>query len=813
MPRHASKKAMSKPSVAERAQSPLAECVSNGEDVDDLSSDSVLHESTSQDVKEAADVTCGDSPSVKTDADSLNTLSASEEEDPEVKVEDTLTSAMEDNMLMTSDAMAFRPLDETEIADRYPEQSDLVRARFLKDGPYHQLLIKLMLTKSPSMFLATAKYRTHFLSSTTPREIAFIRGNGSLAIFTCFGEIASPEEGTVLTAKGNHFSGPAGESFKYLTDESKCKNILVLRRPSLAPSAVHHYFGEQISLLEKLMSVTTKVEDEQWRTYKWIRATSGDRDDTPNSIIVSTPRIYMPPPEGASSRTYKDSNIEMEDATMSSQNDKTPWSDVREGAVYDPVCLSDYGGPYFQLQKNKVAQQSFYDINNKLIPPWETYEKLRTGTLVVVNVALSCYISQREKRKFYTIKLQKLRVLAESDEQVHMRYVPGVSIVGREMERKIEENGEVDDFRAPKRHKLSVIVISQIGYMWRMPNVSWAEHAPVDTSANVDVFQTYIHSFDRLLQQHFFPRHFAGFRKMQSISGLVISGSTVLNFLRAESNTFNDLDLYVDVVNTEYAFAWMRSTGCIAHHKLEPVDFMNIFERLLETVLGIRLENVRDAGSDEMKAALRALTPGEQFAPGQRPAVLDVRYYSAPQILHVMDFLSPKKTKIQLIICVSGVMDTLLRFHSSQVMNFVTAQACYCLFPKETIEMKMSLMFKEPDYKTTLALKKYRNRGWVYLESEVDAQERRVFPAGTRTYGGSDCLRVPLLPVMPELDSAYDEAYRNVPVTLAYDDAYSGKPSISHNSPVVSIVSLTDGGPASTDEGPSSIISVKSESD
>ncbi|KAJ8506875.1 hypothetical protein ONZ45_g10659 [Pleurotus djamor] len=268
---------------------------------------------------------------------------------------------------------------------------------------------------------------------------------------------------------------------------------------------------------------------------------------------------------------------------------------------------------------------------------------------------------------------------------------------------------------------------------------------------------------------------------MQSISGLVISGSTVLNFLRAESNSFNDLDLYVDVINTEYVGVWLESTGCIPHHKFEPVDFLSIFERLLWNVLNLRLEDVRNAGSDKQKAALQALMGEKQLCPGQRPELVDGRYYSAPHILQVMDFMSPKKSRIQLVICVSGVMDTLLRFHSTHVMNFVTAEACYCLFPRETIEKKLSLVFKRPDYKTTLALKKYYRRGWSYLGSEVEAQERGVFPKGTHTYGGTQCLRVPLLPVMPELDNTYDLAYRNVPVTLVYDNAFSGDPSIVHN--------------------------------
>ncbi|KAJ8506888.1 hypothetical protein ONZ45_g10660 [Pleurotus djamor] len=423
------------------------EHVSNREDKS--SSNSGPHHSVTQEVMESANETRTEAFAPKMDSDSSKTVSApeTEEDNSVMNVDDHETDAAQKLTTVhnPSGSFMFTPLDEVAVVERYPEQSDLLRERFLKDGAYHQLLTKLFLTKSPAMYLATAKFRQHFLSLTTPREVAFIRENGSLAIFTCFGEIASPDEGTVLSAKGNHFTGPSTDNFKFLTDESKCKNILVLRRPSLAPPALHHFFGEQIRLLETVISVAQKVDDDEWRTYKWIRSTSADRDNAADGIIISTPRIYAPPPHMMNFRSYHDRKLEAEDVTMGNGHESTPWHEVREGAFYDPSCLSDYGGPYFKLQKNKLAQQNFYDVNNNLIPPWQTYDKLRTGTLVVVNVALSCY--------FYTVKLKKLRVLAESDEPVHMRYVPGVTVPGQETERKIEENGEVDDFRAPKRHR------------------------------------------------------------------------------------------------------------------------------------------------------------------------------------------------------------------------------------------------------------------------------------------------------------------------------------------------------------------------
>lgn len=47
--------------------------------------------------------------------------------------------------------------------------------------------------------------------------------------------------------------------------------------------------------------------------------------------------------------------------------------------MYDPRRLPDYAGPMFRHTFAKLVQR---DTDGNLIPAWETYDKLKPGTLV-----------------------------------------------------------------------------------------------------------------------------------------------------------------------------------------------------------------------------------------------------------------------------------------------------------------------------------------------------------------------------------------------------------------------------------------------
>jgi hypothetical protein len=73
--------------------------------------------------------------------------------------------------------------------------------------------------------------------------------------------------------------------------------------------------------------------------------------------------------------------------------------EIRLGAFYDPGLLEDYGGAYFDHERAKLVQHDVRYKANQLIPPWEYYEALKPGTLVLILATLHCYIMQDDSGK------------------------------------------------------------------------------------------------------------------------------------------------------------------------------------------------------------------------------------------------------------------------------------------------------------------------------------------------------------------------------------------------------------------------------
>ncbi|KAJ8502365.1 hypothetical protein ONZ45_g11831 [Pleurotus djamor] len=278
-------------------------------------------------------------------------------------------------------------------------------------------------------------------------------------------------------------------------------------------------------------------------------------------------------------------------------------------------------------------------------------------------------------------------------------------------------------------------------------------------TSQLDTYLQQVYSVDRLLSRHLYGRHIEGFREMQALTGLIISGSSVLNFLTLEADNTSDIDLYVPITGGEYVGAWLQRIGCIPHYKNQRISFFRTLQEKLRGVLNLTLSDLR---SHTPQALLQdiPLTPPR---PSVYASILsDSNPYQSRQILTVVDFLSPKKTKIQLVICVGTVIDALLSFHSSHVMNFATAHACYCLFPEETIGLKTSLKFPNQNPRTVEAYKKYRSR------------ERHV--------GDRHTLITPLSPPLKDLSSEFDEMYRSTRFSVDFSDLFMGSPYIEHTS-------------------------------
>ncbi|KAK7436326.1 hypothetical protein VKT23_019173 [Stygiomarasmius scandens] len=97
------------------------------------------------------------------------------------------------------------------------------------------------------------------------------------------------------------------------------------------------------------------------------------------------------------------------------------------GATYDPKLQLDYGGKNFAQVNARLVQPDFRDVHQKLICPWEFYDKLRPRTLVMANVNFAVYVM--DGRKIYHANILSLRILGVSDLPVDPPQRPRFGVV------------------------------------------------------------------------------------------------------------------------------------------------------------------------------------------------------------------------------------------------------------------------------------------------------------------------------------------------------------------------------------------------
>ena len=67
-------------------------------------------------------------------------------------------------------------------------------------------------------------------------------------------------------------------------------------------------------------------------------------------------------------------------------------SEIKLGALYDPRLLPDYGGPLYNHMSAKLVQRNIVDLaTGSLVAPWDEYDKLCTGTVIIMKVLLHTY--------------------------------------------------------------------------------------------------------------------------------------------------------------------------------------------------------------------------------------------------------------------------------------------------------------------------------------------------------------------------------------------------------------------------------------
>ncbi|KAI0071357.1 hypothetical protein K474DRAFT_1607059 [Panus rudis PR-1116 ss-1] len=223
----------------------------------------------------------------------------------------------------------------------------------------------------------------------------------------------------------------------------------------------------------------------------------------------------------------------------------------------------------------------------------------------------------------------------------------------------------------------------------------------------------------------FLSRYFKdplAFRQLQAETGTLISGSSALQFFDRTFYPDSDLDLYVPMsYRVEVGNYLMRCGYTYTPSGRQNSDFH-------EAVWDSRIAN----------ASMHYVVPGVAGVFNFTKAITTAT--SGQEWLKVQIIVSP--------IC---PLESVLRFHSTCVMNVISYAAAYCFYPKATLEKRVSLICQPRSRTRQQAVDKYGRRGWHMLDLaregvDVDVPTKYFYislhnqiPSPTRWVGDKRC--------------------------------------------------------------------------
>jgi hypothetical protein len=83
--------------------------------------------------------------------------------------------------------------------------------------------------------------------------------------------------------------------------------------------------------------------------------------------------------------------------------------------------LPDFGGDFFQLQSWKLRQLNIRRIDGTLIAPWQTYDELRPGTLVLIYATLHVYFFTERNSNIVSRKVRFIPSLPQIFSNCHQQ--------------------------------------------------------------------------------------------------------------------------------------------------------------------------------------------------------------------------------------------------------------------------------------------------------------------------------------------------------------------------------------------------------
>jgi len=191
---------------------------------------------------------------------------------------------------------------------------------------------------------------------------------------------------------------------------------------------------------------------------------------------------------------------------------------------------------------------------------------------------------------------------------------------------------------------------------------------------------------------HHFSRYFAdplAFRSLQAKTNTLVSGSDALQFLDRTFYPSADLDLYTH-----------------PGHSLEVAHFLVESEGYKYVPRESQEPEWEEAIGDDFDGTLRRTSP--------RTSDRDHAYpVKGIEAVWTFEKIGRKEEnfKVQIVEATSSPLEVILGFHSTTVMNFISSDAAYSLYPIATFEERSGMGMPSAGSSPS-AIQKYTQRGW-----------------------------------------------------------------------------------------------------
>ncbi|KAI0832865.1 hypothetical protein BC628DRAFT_1309080, partial [Trametes gibbosa] len=242
---------------------------------------------------------------------------------------------------------------------------------------------------------------------------------------------------------------------------------------------------------------------------------------------------------------------------------------------------------------------------------------------------------------------------------------------------------------------------------------------------------------------------------LQARTGTLVSGSCALQFFARTRYPDSDLDLYVHMRHRREVGRWLLQEGYAyapaphqhAQFELEVVHGMSPRKHGIYSMPGVAgILTFKRPAPERPRTGLEYPEDVQEEGEGEGEEGPEEDAVPAERVL-----------KVQIIVTKNTPMEAILAFHSTCVMNVLTYEKAYCLFPRATLEERRSLLSSScrgRSKRRAVGLAKYARRGFTLLSAlapddiEPDPAPAPAAASSTSRYTG-ELAHAPFLYGMP----------------------------------------------------------------